>query len=296
MFSYHAYGLGIRSDFALPEFVTAEGVCDVTIRLDSNDAPADALIDETSVDFRPDEVILAFKHAGVFHIRSGREIVVRRAPGADLALVRLYLVGKVLATLLYQRGLLVLHGSAVEVEGQAVCFMGTSYFGKSSIAASLHRCGHKVVADDVTAVDMRSERPLAIPAFPQLKLDPAVARSLGYDDGALVPLHSLETRGGLRVDDTFTTAALPLGLIYILGSDAAASEPLGPQAVLIDLVANSFPARLHRSGGAPHLLQCTKLAKLVPTVRLGLQESRMPSVELSRRVVQDLAASAKESP
>jgi hypothetical protein len=290
MFSYHAYGLGIRSDFEFPEFVAADGVSDVTIRLDANEAPADALIDETSVEFTPDEIRLAFKHAGVFRIRGGQEIVVQRAPGADLALVRLYIVGKVFATLLYQRGLLVLHGSTVEVDGQAVCFMGTSYFGKSSIAASMHRCGHKVVADDVTAVDMRGDHPLAFPAFPQLKLDPAVAQWLGYDVKSLVPLHGLETRGGLRVDSTFTTEPLPLGLIYVLGSDAVASQPLGPQAVLIDLVANSFPARLHRSGGAPHLLQCTKLARLVPAVRLGREESRMPSEELSRRVRRDLAS------
>jgi hypothetical protein len=290
MFSYHAYGLGVQSEFEFPEFVVADGACDVTIRLDSREAPADALVDETSVAFEPDEIRLAFKHAGVFHIRGGQEIVVQRAPGADLALVRLYVVGKVFATLLYQRGLLVLHGSTVEVDGRAVCFMGTSYFGKSSMAASMHRCGHKVVADDVTAVDLRSDRPVVFPGFPQLKLDPAVARSLGYDVKSLVPLHGLETRGGLRVDGSFTTEPIPLGLIYVLGSDTAASQALGPQTVLIELVANSFPTRLHRSGGAPHLLQCSKLAKLVPAVRLGRQESRMPSEELSQRVRRDLAS------
>ena len=291
MFSYYAYGLGIHCDFELPEFVPAERGCDVLIRMDPNDASAGDLAEESSVALGEDEARLTFMRAGVFRIRRGQEIIISRAPGADLSLVRLYLVGKVLATLLYQRGLLVLHGSAVEVNGQAVCFVGSSYFGKSSIAASLHRCGHKVVADDVTALDMRFDTPLAIPAFPQLKLDPGVARSLGYTDDSLIGLDPLEPRRGLRVHESFTTSALPLGLIYVLGSDVAAQQPFEPQHVLIELVRNSFPARLNRSGGASHLLQCTRLAKVVPIARLGVRESRMPPAELSIRVRQDLAAS-----
>lgn len=294
MFSYRAYGLGIHCDFQLPEFVAADGNCDVVIRLDPNEPPADMLAEEPHVEFRAGEAILAFQHVGVFRVRDGREISVNPAPGADLSLVRLYLVGKVLATLLYQRGLLVLHASAVEVDGQAVCFMGTSYFGKSSLAASLHRCGHKIVADDVTAVDLRSTQPLAIPAFPQLKVDPQVARSLGYDTESLVLLHPLEPRRGLRLIDSFAVTPLPLGLVYLLGSDVAALQPLGPQDILVELVRNSFPARLHQSGGAPHLLQCARLAKVVPALRLGRQESRIQSSELSRRIRQDLAVVSRQ--
>src|SRR3954462_1024314 len=99
MFSYIAYGLGIQCDFELPEFVAAhvaDAACDVTIRLDANDAPANLLVDESLATFGPEEVLLAFKRAGVFRVRAGQEILVSRAPGADLPLVRLYLVGKVL--------------------------------------------------------------------------------------------------------------------------------------------------------------------------------------------------------
>jgi hypothetical protein len=293
MFAYRAYGLGIHCDFELPEFVAGAGDCDVAIRLDPAPAPPEALIDESSVDFTERETTLSFKRAGVFRVRDGREVVINAAPGADQSLLRLYLVGKVLATLLYQRGLLVLHGSAVEVDGQAVCFMGVSCFGKSSIAATLHRAGHKIVADDITAVDLRGSLPLALPAFPQLKLDPEVANALGYTAESLVPLHSLETRLGLRVADSFTTTAVPLGLVYLLGSDSVARQPLTAQTVLVELIRNSFPTRLHQSGGAPHLLQCSQLAKQVATARLGRQESRMTPAELSRRVRQDLAASSR---
>ena len=227
--------------------------------------------------------------AGVFRIRRGQEIIISRAPGANLSLVRLYLVGKVLATLLYQRGLLVLHGSAVEVNGQAVCFVGSSYFGKSSIAASLHRCGHKVVADDVTALDMCFDTPLAIPAFPQLKLDPGVARSLGYADDSLIGLDPLEPRRGLRVHESFTTSA------------AARFNPCS--ALMSRLNSLSSRSSAHQAGSQffsrptepvgrrLHLLQYTRLAKVVPIAEAGRAGVPHATGRVSIRVRQDLAAS-----
>jgi hypothetical protein len=205
-------------------------------------------------------------------------------------------VGKVFATLLYQRGLLVLHASAVEVDGHAVCFMGTSYFGKSSLAASLHTCGHRIVADDVTALDMRSDPPLAVPAFPQLKVDPAVSRLLGYDDRSLLPLHPLESRRGLRLSDGFSPSPLPLALVYLLGSDRTAGVPAGPQDVLVELIGNSFPARLNRSGGGPHLLQCVRLAASGRALRLGKSDCRRSPQELASRVRRDVARRLQSRP
>jgi len=290
MFSYRAYGLDILSDFAVPEFVpNREGRSDVAIRLQPCEPPF-PLPDDSYVEVRPGEAFLKYQRAGLFHIRDGREINVSPAPGADLALVRLYLVGKVLATLLYQRGLLVLHASAVEVDGQAVCFIGNCHFGKSSLAASLHRSGCGVVADDVSAVDLSGGGSFAIPAFPQLKVDPAVAGLLGYDTDALVELHPLESRRGLRLTASFDSRPLPIGLIYLLEPNSIAPQSLSPQELLIELVRNSFPARLNTSGGAPHLRQCVQLAKLVPALRLGRDDARAPSAQLSGRIRQDLAS------
>ena len=290
MFSYRAYGLDILSDFPVPEFLpNGESRGDVAIRLQSCEPPF-TIPDDSYVEVRPGDAFLKYQRAGLFHIRDGREITISPAPGADLALVRLYLVGKVLATLLYQRGLLVLHASAVEVDGQAVCFIGNCHFGKSSLAASLHRSGCGVVADDVTAVDLRASRPFAIPAFPQLKVDPAVAGMLGYDSQTLVELHPLESRRGLRLTGSFDASPLPIGLIYLLDPNPVQAQSLGPQELLIELVRNSFPARLNTSGGAPHLRQCGQLARLVPALRLGRDDARAPSAELSRRIRQDLTS------
>jgi hypothetical protein len=289
MMHYSAYGLTIGSDFSIPEFVASADVPpDVVIRLERNEPAVGLTAQDGCVALGPEDATLAFGRAAAFHIRAGREIVVTPVPGAELSLVRLYLVGKVMATLLYQRGFLVLHASAVEIEGKAVAFMGTSGFGKSSLAASLYACGNTVIADDVVAVDLGSGA-VAIPAFPQLKLDPEMAHALGYQRDSLVPLHPLEPKRGLRVSDRFARVRSPLELIYLLGTDPArASAPLNPQEKLIELVRHSFPARLLRSGGAIHLRQCANLARLVPMLGFSRSPSRLQPEELAARVRRDL--------
>jgi hypothetical protein len=126
-----------------------------------------------------------------------------------------------------------------------------------------------------------------------LKLDPAVGDLLGYERTALVPLHRSEMRQGLRVAANFAEAPLPLALIYLLTPEAD-GMPLQPQDVLIELVRNSFPTRLLRSGGAPHLQQCVRLMKYVRVMKLRLQDARVSSAELSGRVLADLAAAGAD--
>jgi hypothetical protein len=161
----------------------------------------------------------------------------------------------------------------------------------------LHACDYKIIADDVVAVDLNSGVPLAIPGFPQVKLDPDFASSLGHDESSLVLLHRLESKRGLRVVDRFAATAMPLGLIYLLGSDGTSeSTALQPQDILIELVRHSFPARLLCSGGAPHLRQCASLAKQVPVLRFNRTEARIPPAELAQRVRRDLAEAVVQSP
>jgi hypothetical protein len=290
MLSYFAYGLGIHSDFPLPEFVAAEMPCDVRIRLDPVEASEDVLNIDSYMELGPGEALLAFRHVGAFRIRRGEEIVVSLARGADLALARLYLVGKAMGTLLYQRRFLVLHASAVDVDGLAVAFVGVSGAGKSSIAASLHSCGYRLVADDVSAVDLRPATPLLIPGFPQVKVHASVAHSLGHPDESLLLLHSVEGKRGLRLATGFSHTPLPLGLVYFLAPAGSNLPPLGLQDVMIELVRHSFPTRLLKSGGPAHLQQCARLAELVPARRFVRSDARPSPRELAARVLDDLDA------
>jgi hypothetical protein len=216
-----------------------------------------------------EEAIIFLKDVGVFLVRGGREVVVIPAPGVDERLIRLYIVGSVMAVLLYQRGLLVLHASVVDLDGVAVAFLGKSGAGKSSTAAALHARGYNIIADDVAAVNLGTSPANVFPGFPQIKLSPEAAVSLGYDIESLHLLHPREEKRGLSITQGFPQAPLPLRRIYVLAEDAALNiEPLRPQEAVIELVRHSRPTTLFHTGGVPHFLQCANLAKELTIYRL----------------------------
>lgn len=289
MFFYFAYGLGIKSALPLPEFITTNAGCDVAIRLDNVDymhndyVPLEVINKPLYVKINTKKAVIFVKNVGVFLVHGGYEVVVRPAPDVDERLLRSYIIGTVIAVLLYQRGLLVLHASLVDINGSAVAILGKSGEGKSSTAAALYARGHSVVADDVAAVNLDTRPATVLPGFPQIKLNPEVAVSLGYGIESLHLLHPQEEKRGYRVMQGFSQAPLPLRHIYVLAEDAALDiEPLRSQEAVIELVRHSRPTTLFHSGGAPHFLQCVNLAKELTVYRLKRPRSLALLPELSQ--------------
>jgi hypothetical protein len=290
MFSYFAYGLGIHSTLPLPEFLAARVGCDVIVRVEERGRPAlDACGQDQHFRVTPEEAVLPFKDVGVFVVRRGCEIRVIPAPGADDDLLRLYIVGTIMAALLYQRGLLVLHASAVDVEGGVIAFLGASGWGKSSIAAALYARGHGMVADDVAAVDLDGATKTVVPALPQLKLSPEVVCSLGYDSESLIGLHSSEKKRGFRIRRGFAPHPLPLRRLYLLAKDTAqAIESIPPSEAMVELVRHSYPTRLLQPGGPSHFRQCAHLVKDIPMYRLKRSNSIAALPDLAQLVEEHL--------
>jgi hypothetical protein len=297
MLSYIAYGLGIRSALPLPELVAEEAAADVTIRLGKAKR---VLPKATSTEVYPqkayyesttEEAYLFWENVGAFSVRRGCEIVVEPAPGVEERVLRLFVLGAVLAVLLQQRGWLVLHASAVAVDGGAVAFLGQSGWGKSTTAAAMHARGHKVVADDVVAVQDCAEGPVIFPGFPQLKLWPETAVALGDDAKMLPRLHPrIEKRARAVSTEGFSQNPLPLRQIYVLAeSHTREVEPLPAQEALVELVRHSYAVKLLRSVGASsHFLQCASLVKNVSVSRLKRSRSLQELPDLVQIVEDDL--------
>lgn len=289
MFSYFAYGLGIKSDLPLPEFLATDVGCDVTIRLDVNSLPSNYVPLEVAdkpayIKITSAEAIIFFKDVGVFLVRGGQEVVVIPAPDVEDRLIRLYIVGTVMAVLLYQRGFLVLHASVINVNGGAVAFLGKSGAGKSSTAAALYARGHKIIADDVAAIDLGTPATV-LPGFPQMKLSLEAADALGYDLESLLLLHPREEKRGYRIAQGFSQESLPLKRIYVLAEGAVLNiEPIRPQEAVIELVRHSRPTTLFHSGGAPHFLQCASLAQKFTIYRLQRPHSLSLLPDLAKLV------------
>jgi hypothetical protein len=198
-------------------------------------------------------------------------------------------LGPALGLLLHQRGLLVLHASAVVLGDGVVAFLGRSGHGKSTTAASLHARGCGVIADDVVAVDLTApQEPVVRPGYPQLKLWPDAVTALGEFPDTLPRVVAREEKRARAVVSA-AAASWPLRRLYVLADDEAlALEPLTGHAAVFELLQHSYIApALPRLGSANDLAQCVRLAAAVPVQRLRRPRSLASLGHLAALVERD---------
>jgi hypothetical protein len=287
LFFYTVYGLIIRSELPFPELEAIEQALeDVAICLhklnDSEQSPnwgTACFLGETT-------------GVGTFLVRNGDEIIVDPAPGVDELLLRTVILGPVLAVLLRQRGLTVLHASGIAINSGAVAFLGGSGWGKSTLAEAFYNHGYGVVTDDVMAVRVNGSYPKALPGYPSIKLYPHVATLLECDNDAKhLPLPQTEKRA-YRVALRFSQKSLPLQRIYVLTvGECNEIEPLPPQEAFVELVRNSRAVSLLRDLDSrnTHLHQCSRLVAEVPICRLKRRPVLTDLPEVVRLIEEDLA-------
>ncbi len=234
------------------------------------DTPRDASARGNVLRASPREACLYWADAGAILVRDGREITVDARPGADARALRAYLLGPALAVALHQRGLMVLHASAVALDGGAVAFLGASGAGKSTTAAALHARGHPVIADDAVAIELAAAGPVTLPGAPPLRLLPDALTALGAAPADLPAAHPGDAKrtwaAGVHV-----AGPLPLRRCYVLAdADRPVIEPLAGHPAVFAILQHSYvgPAiRLFAS--ADHLARCARLAGAVPVRRLA---------------------------
>lgn len=292
MHTYLAYNLCIHSEFPLPELMPAEGAPDVVIKRGVLNSVEPKLIAEQG-----NRIFGTLPRVGAFLIENGRQITVEPA-GEDESVLSPSILGTAMATLLQQRGLLVLHASSVAINGRVVAFMGGSGWGKSTLATAFHAKGYPVLTDDVLAIDTQAATPMVIPAFPQFKLWQDAAVALGHDSKMLEPLFPNALKLSYRFTQGFQQTPLPLHCIYVLDKgETHQITRLEPQAVFPELICHTRSADLLSSStfAATHLHQCAALIKSVVFSRF----TRRPSLEdlplLVKLVEEDMAVSVEST-
>ena len=276
MLRYVAHGLRIRSSLALPELATdeaADAPWDVDIRVGKAPGPPlRAIQADMCGHITSRETHLSFEGAASFVIRDGNQIVVDPSPAVDERFLRLLILGRAMAVLLHQRGVLTLHGSAAAVNGSSVLVLGTRGRGKSTLVAALHSRGHALLSDDITSIRLGDGRPAVNPAMPQIKLWPETITALGGAPESLPRIRPGWEKRALSVRGAFGRIPVALGRIYLL-ADAVHPEvcPLSPGDALATLMQQSCAAPLLRETGttSEHFRRCADLARQVSVCRLG---------------------------
>lgn len=302
MYTYRAFGHTFSSEIRLPELRRPDERSDesqaVRIRRGSVARRPDASFDaETGIRerYEADTTYLSHPDVGRIRISDGTTITVDAVTNPNPEQLRQFVLGPAVRIVMHQRGHLVVHGSAVEIDGEGIVFVGESGAGKSTLAAACYDAGYGVLADDIV-VPQRSNGDVVVPpAFPHLKLDRAAA---GVVDGANIDTKAPVDRSYHETGNESPKLSVPLGRIYLVepvtnddpvGADhrAGTIEPVSPGEGTHALLQETFSTYGVDDvrAAATHLERCSELSSEVPIRRLR----RPDGLETLSDVVQTIA-------
>jgi len=268
---YFYGGLKVLSELRLPEwepFQVPEGTADAGWAPELRIRLGDAHAGGSEPIITPNEYSFRVPGVGGFQIREGREILVAPEPDVRRRQLRPWILGSGWGAACYQRGLLIVHASAVAVEGSAMLFCARSGGGKSTLAAQLGASGFSLISDDLCRIDLRPQGPpMVFPAAPRLKLWNDALGKLGLSGESMEPDHLRDGKFHLPRAGQGSTEALPVGGIYLLEWGEPAIRPIfGLAAFRRFLAAGTWRPRLVESMGrtSGYAQQCMDLVQRVP--------------------------------
>lgn len=224
MFFYQAYGLNIASEIQFGELLpggTGEDVCIV------RGPVTPPKLEPTSIKRQGIEALFAgnkqeayLKWPGVvtlLAVDGSRLIVQPDSESVDSQLLNLYILSEALGLILYQKGLFLLHASAVKIGEQVTVFLGRPGAGKSTTAAAFATKGYGVFSDDMVAISLNTHpQPVVLPGFPQVKIWPSAVEGIGCLPSTVSPLFPGSRKQVLRPQKNFPLKPLPVNRIFLL--------------------------------------------------------------------------------
>jgi hypothetical protein len=228
----------------------------------------------------------------------GRRIWCGWLGATSLESLQVYLLGQALSFALVKQGYEPLHATAVVIEGQAIAFLGSSGFGKSSLAAAFLADGHRLLTDDMLLLKRTDGGYEAQPGPSRIKLFPKMARRFLAGTASAVPMNSETEKLVLPLSaDHSHPGSAPLQALYVLSAPREVRRKqriqltsLTTKETFIELVGGTFNYLLTGSKRLERqYTECLGVASRVPARRISHPRvlSLLPAVR--RAILADLA-------
>jgi len=155
---------------------------------------------------------------GRFRIDTGSRRVVATSLYESLGAAGLshLLLDQVAPRILAQLGHLVLHASAVEIDGRLALFLGDSGAGKSTLAASFHASGFGMLGDDALVMSRSGEAFLGQALYRSLRMYPETAREVLGRSVQTQPIAEYSEKRRVSLQGPPAMSQLPIGALFFL--------------------------------------------------------------------------------
>lgn len=250
-----------------------------------------------------DMIRLGFDDVAGFEIdlRAKTLDIVGKSPDATTDCVEHLLYDHVVPRIVAHEGKLVLHGSAVAINGRLAVFIGETGAGKSTLAASLHAAGHALHGDDAVVVQNGSDGFSGQSVYPTLRLYPETATQLLGDGITTRPMarHSSKRRVQIGSEFEQPKGSIPIGTIFVLSGGQDSSEvraaPMSPGAACMALIEQSFALDPDDADHASRRLRMvSELVRATPVVSLSNPHD-FATIDGLHTVICNTMASASET-
>lgn len=227
------YGLKVAAPFALPgpdydgspEVIIEEHACPASL--------IGAVEANHHLQITDEACLIQVSKMGRVLVRRDGRITLDCLTGLPLEWKLTLALGSGLGTYLHMIGRIPLHGMAWVANGKATMVLGRSGTGKSTVAAAMLQCGHKLLSDDVIPTShIQGRAPVAYPAHRRFKLSPVLLRALEVDTRPLLKVLPGSDKMAWSIPaDAFNPEPTPISRCIILlpersGTTQVALKPL----------------------------------------------------------------------
>ncbi len=300
---YHAFGLSLSSEILLKELVSTEDMTTPDIKITYGKVPKELdgnnVITKVRNQIAPNQFLLHVDKIARYYACNGNRIVVEKHPEADLSSLVLFLLGPALTAILCQRGYFLLYASAIEQDGKAIVFVGSSGVGKSTTATALVDQGYKLLSDNICLLSVdKSGELILTPSHPFIKLWKDTLEAFHthrFLDGAIPLRPDLKKYGVILSEPShYSQQSLPLKKVYILQNkipELFKIESLNPTLaadLLVNYIYHYSSLKSDSKELEYHLDICTMIANRVPVSLIERFEGDKPLKESITLLINEL--------